>query len=54
MRRALPEMITLTYGSLNVTIDLDEHEEEILMQAIERDVMKARMHHEWLRCRKDE
>ena len=47
-------MKTLTYGSLSITIDLDDHEEEILMQAIERDVMKAKMHHEWLRCRKDE
>ena len=47
-------MKTLTYGSFNITIDLDEHEEEVLMQAIEQDVMKARMHHEWLRSGKNE
>ena len=43
-------MKSLTYGNLSVTIDLDEHEEEILTQAM----TMAMKHHEWVRRDKDE
>jgi hypothetical protein len=47
-------MKTLTYGNLSVTVDLDEHEEEILTQAIKQAMTMAIKHHEWVRRGKDE
>ena len=43
-----PEMKTLTYGSLNITIELDEHEEEILQDSIKEAVASATKHHNWV------
>ena len=47
-------MKTLTYGNLSVTVDLDEHEEEILTQAIKQAMAMAMKHHEGVRRDKDE
>jgi hypothetical protein len=47
-------MKTLTYGNLSVTVDLDEHEEEILTQSIVQAMTMAMKHHEWVRRSKDE
>ena len=41
-------MKTLTYGNLRVTVDLDEHEEEILQDSIMDAVASAIKHHNWV------
>lgn len=42
-------MKTLTFGNLKIDLDLDPHQEEIFVQALEIEIASARKHQAWLR-----
>ena len=42
-------MKTLTFGNLKIDLDLDPHQEEILIQALMEDVRAIQKHQAWLR-----